>query len=154
MKYRRVLFLVVVLGLTLSKSFSQITGTNRVRGDFSHYTFDQFAKEIESKTDYHFYYRPSDVDSLEINLGVKNESVPDLLKEIFATGDLHFAIDPEKNVFVTKGKEIFTELLYDPASGDFTDARNAIAQLEEVEKVGISAEDKLTEIGIRGDMTG
>jgi len=152
MKYKKILFIGLIFGLTFSKSFSQTAGTTRVYGNFSGYTFEQFAKEIESKTDYHFYYRPSDVDSLEINLGIKNETVPDLLKEIFTGGDLHVAIDPEKNVFVTKAKEIFTELLYDPSSGDYAGARNVIAQLEEVEKTG--TEDKLNQIGIRTSMTG
>lgn len=156
MKYRKKFFLGLVLILTLSKSFGQQTTVpERVYGNFSNYTFEQFAKEIESKTSYHFYFRPSEVDTLKINLGTKNETVPDLLKEIFATGDLHAAIDPEKNVFITKGKEVFTELLYDPSSGDYSGARTAvIVQLEEVGKPGASIEDKVYPIGIRTNMTG
>jgi hypothetical protein len=154
MKYSKEFFLVLLLGLIGEKSFSQITSSDRIRGDFSRYTFEQFAKEIETKTYYHFYYRASDVDSLEINLGVRNERVPDLLKEIFSTGDLHFAIDPEKNVFITRDREIFTQLLYDPSSSDYTGARNDVAHLEEIEKPGMSEEDKVKQIGVRTSMVG
>src|SRR6478736_2953923 len=119
------IFLGIALLFILSNAFGQQTlGSERIRIDLTNRSFEQVVKEIESTTSYRFFYRPSDVDSLQVNLGMKNGNVPDILKEVFATGDLHFAIDPERNVFITKDKEIFTELLYDPSSGDFSGARD------------------------------
>lgn len=127
----------------------------RIRGNFSQYTFEQFVKEIESKTTYHFYYRGSDIDSLEVNLGQKNETVDNLLKEMFAGGDMHYAIDPARNIFITKDTEVFTQLFYDPSSTiENIGARSVITQLEDLNNKNKAPNDNLIEIGARTSMTG
>ena len=154
-KHSKNIFLCVFLLMAWSESFAQEgVEAERVSGDFSHYSFERFAKEIESKTSYHFYYRLSDVDSVDINIEAKNKTIPELLREIFTTGEIHVAIDPEKNVFLTKGQEIFTALLYDPSSVEDPETSAVISQRIQVEKPGSSPEDKVYQIGVRTTLTG
>ena len=145
--------LFVVLALFCFEASGQTE--EKIRGNFSHYTFEQFVKEIESKTKYHFYYRVSDVDSIEVNLGQKNETVDNLLKEMFAGSNLHYAIDPARNVFITKDTEIFTRLRYEPSStiGN-AGAPSVITQVENLRNKNKVREDKLIEIGVRTSMAG
>jgi hypothetical protein len=118
-------------------------------------TFEQFVKEVESKTKYHFYYRVSDVDSLEANPGEKLEPIDSLLKKMLAGHNLFYAIDPAKNVFITKDTRVFTELLYDPSSTiENIGAQSVITQLEDRDNKNKVQEDKLIEIGVRNSITG
>jgi hypothetical protein len=145
--------LFIVLALFCLRASGQTD--ERISGNFSQYTFEQFVKEIESKTKYHFYYRVSDVDSLEVNLGQKNETIDDLLKEVFAGSNIHYAIDPARNIFITKETEIFTKLLYEPSSpNENIGARSIMTQVEDLNSKNKIREDKLIEIGVRTSITG
>ena len=68
---------------------------------------------IESKTDYFFYYRKKDVDTLKVTLQITNASVPTLLEQLFANIDLHYAIDSLHHVFITRTVAINTTLAQD-----------------------------------------
>lgn len=140
MSYRQIVFLVL-----MSFCFE----------GFAQTSFDQFVKEIESKTKYRFYYRASDVDSLKVNAGQQTESIDLLLKQALAGTNVHYAIDPEGNIFITKDTEVFTGLLFDLAEPvDNTKVRSVVAQMEDLNNKNKVLEDKLIEIGVRTTMTG
>jgi hypothetical protein len=44
-----------------------------VTGDFSEMKIEQFARELEAQTGFHFYYISSQFDSLQINFSVKEQ---------------------------------------------------------------------------------
>src|SRR4030095_4244908 len=73
---------------------------NRISGDFSGISFQEFAHSIEGKTDYHFYFNVQDLDSLKVNLQVREERLNEILKKIFENTVFRFAIDTLHNVFI------------------------------------------------------
>lgn len=92
------------LGLfTCVRVFAQESGDTLITADFQQSTFDQFVQKVESTTRFHFYYNPSDVDSIRINISIQRRSLSYVLDTIFRHSDLQYVIDPQHNVFITKG---------------------------------------------------
>src|SRR5687768_3460209 len=91
------------------KSYAQENKSIRVSGDFRGITIDEFVKQIESKTSYHFYYDPAQFDLLVINAEVKDKPVEDVLNEIFKNSEYTFSIY-QQNIFLLKGQNIKTNL--------------------------------------------
>jgi hypothetical protein len=71
-------------------------------------SFDEFVEQIESQTDYRFYYEASQFDSLKVSVSVKDAFLTDVLKLVATTG-FYYAVYEQK-VFITKNKKILTEL--------------------------------------------
>ena len=80
--------------------------------DFKDVSIQDFVKEIESKANYHFYYNPAEFDSVRVTLSAKNESVSSILRLAFRNTGFSYTIDPNNNVFLTKGVEILASLPY------------------------------------------
>lgn len=103
--------LFICLLIMLSPLAAQVkTGTISV--EFKDASIRDFVKEIESKADYHFYYNPIEFDSLRVTLSAKNESVSSILRSAFRNTAFSFTIDPNNNVFLTRGVEILANLPY------------------------------------------
>lgn len=103
--------LFICLLIMLSPLAAQVkTGTISV--EFKDASIRDFVKEIESKADYHFYYNPIEFDSLRVTLSAKNESVSSILRSAFRNTAFSFTIDPNNNVFLTRGVEILASLPY------------------------------------------
>lgn len=83
-----------------------------ITGDFRGITIDEFVKQVEAQTNYHFYFDPAQFDLLIVNIEVKDKPVEDVLTEIFRNSDYSFAIDQQR-IFLLKGQTIQTTL---PAS--------------------------------------
>jgi hypothetical protein len=122
--------------------------------DFQQAKIEQVASDLESKTGYHFYYNQAQFDSLKVTLQATDKPLATILYSIFNKTDFHFAISDQK-VFLTKGREIRTELtagFFDiqpsaanaqqAAPADYTDEK-------EKQVIEASTENKLYEIGIR-----
>lgn len=73
-------------------------------------TIAQFINDIESNSNYHFYYDPLQLDSLRITLQVSDKPLETILDLAFSNTDFHYAITAQMQVFVTKGRQIKTEL--------------------------------------------
>ncbi len=73
-------------------------------------TIAQFINDIESNSNYHFYYDPLQLDSLRITLQVSDKPLETILDLAFSNTDFHYAITSQMQVFVTKGRQIKTEL--------------------------------------------
>jgi hypothetical protein len=138
----------------------------RISGDFSGVAFPAWVKQIETVTGYHFYYDPADVDSVLVNLSVKDAPLAQVLDRVFAGTELHYAIDPTQRVFITKQYSIRTDLPprsraagHGQGEKGRTEAGKAghagqagQAEEEDLSEKGswrIQAENKLVEIGDR-----
>jgi CarboxypepD_reg-like domain/TonB-dependent Receptor Plug Domain len=95
--------------LFIQMAWGQQAPVKLISGDFHAVTIAQFVTDIESKTNYHFYYDPAGFDSLKITLQVNNKPLETIMDMAFANTDFHYAID-ENKVFLTKGRQIKTEL--------------------------------------------
>ncbi|MEQ9441371.1 MAG: TonB-dependent receptor [Cyclobacteriaceae bacterium] len=102
---------IFLLLMATFPAYSQENQEMRVSGNFAGITFDEFAREIEAKTDYHFYFDSLQVDTLTVRLQADNALLPELLRELFLNTDFHYAIDKQKHVFITYGWIIQTELI-------------------------------------------
>ncbi|WP_144914583.1 TonB-dependent receptor [Mucilaginibacter frigoritolerans] len=106
---RKIYFLSFCCLLFLQMAWAQQTTVKLISGDFHQATITQFVNDIESKSNYHFYYDPAGFDSLKITLQVNNKPLETILDMAFSNTDFHYAID-ENKVFLTKGRQIKTEL--------------------------------------------
>jgi hypothetical protein len=127
-----------------------------VSGDFEGLSFDQFVYRVEEVTGYHFYYRPSDFDSLKMHLQARNLTLRLTLDRAFQGTDIHYALDSEMHVFVSRKLEVQTSL-----PKDFFDHRQDVrdslkmedfsaeedAASKEKERLKSSLENRLFDIG-------
>src|ERR1700761_8564015 len=131
--------------------FSQSANEKQIDVNFQHATMGQVASDIESKTNYHFYYNPADVDSLRITLQATQKSVSYILEQALKGTRCYYAISG-REIFITKGREIKTEL----SEGFFSNEKPVAAKQEAVESfvltdtkkvVEATAENKVYQIG-------
>jgi hypothetical protein len=80
-----------------------------ISGDFRGITIDEFVRQIEAKTPFHFFYNPSEFDLLVVNAEVKDKPLEELLNEIFKNSDYNFSIDQQR-IFLLKGHTLKTTL--------------------------------------------
>ncbi len=80
--------------------------------DFKDARIQDFVKEIESKANFYFYYNPAEFDSVRVTLSAKNESVSSILRSAFRNTSFSYTIDPQNNVFLSRGVEILASLPY------------------------------------------
>jgi hypothetical protein len=71
-------------------------------GDFHGMKLEQFAEAIESQSDYRFYFKPSETDSIVLDFSAQDQTLPVILNMALAHTDFHFAIDGDDNVFITE----------------------------------------------------
>src|SRR5689334_4195749 len=101
------LFLALLQGSVL---FAQVQRKETITGSFSG-TFDQVVQQVESNTSYHFFYKPEWTDSVKIAPIVANaEPIRDFLTRLVAGTDLRVALDRNNNIYITKEREMLTEL--------------------------------------------
>ena len=103
--YRIVLFLLLITVTNLA-----VAQESRVSGTFNNLSFEKFAAEIESKTNYHFYFNPRFTDSLTVNASPQNQPIEELLNQVLAGTDLHYVIDGDHNIYITREREILADL--------------------------------------------
>ncbi|HQS05812.1 MAG TPA: STN domain-containing protein, partial [Daejeonella sp.] len=109
MKKYSILFICLLI--TLSHVVAQVKPVS-ISVDFKDLSIQDFVKEIESKANYHFYYNPIEFDSIRVTLSARNESVSAILRLAFRNTSFSYTIDPNNNVFLTKGVEILASLPY------------------------------------------
>ncbi|MFD3000589.1 carboxypeptidase-like regulatory domain-containing protein [Pontibacter toksunensis] len=144
-------FLVVMC--CLAQVQAQQTKPALVSGTFKGASFEEFAREVEAQTDYHFYFDPAAVDSLSITLQVKEQPLPYVLGQVFQNTDFQFAIDARNQVFITRGRQIsvlLPENFFEPVEPTQVSAPQvAQLQAEEKETKKAGSELKLYEIGVK-----
>ncbi len=149
-------FSITLLLLSLNGVAQQ--NNNLVTGNFQNVTFNEFVQKVEAQTNYHFYYDPPQFDSTTITISVNNAHLPSILDKIFSNTRLHYTIDKDNNIFITKGFSLAANLPYGFYNGQ-TDTSEVEAKREEqaagyinqkkMVKQEISVENKLFDIGIK-----
>ncbi|WP_192821865.1 TonB-dependent receptor [Rufibacter sp. LB8] len=157
----RCLFLLCVLFGTQVAMAQQKT-KYPIYGDFTGFTFEEFARAVEAKTPYRFYFQPEELDSIVVQLVVQEKPLEDVLRSIFLNTDISAAIAPNLRVYVTKGLQVQLALppSLQPASSSpaTNNAVPAMAgrlvppalQIEDGAVKTTSSEKKLYEIGFKG----
>jgi hypothetical protein len=117
--------------------------------DFESVPLTQVFKEIESKAGYFFYYQKRDVDSLAITLHVKDAHISTILDLIIKGNKLHYAIDPEKNIFITRSFAIDTSIApgFYPTNQPDNDSSTLTKEATRVTAADNSRGNKVYEIG-------
>ncbi len=103
---RFLLFCIIFLTFTFAVAAQQ----NSFTGSYNNATIAQLVQDLEAKSPYHFYYQPEQTDSFRINISFKDATLQNVLGQAFANTAFHYAIDEDKNVYITKDIEIKTEL--------------------------------------------
>ncbi len=139
MRYLCLFFFISLLAF--SKADAQ--DKKLITGSFQSYSFKELAHELETNYGYHFFYDPSDVDSLSISIKVNNSTIQQLLDQIFEHEGIFYAVDSSLRVFITKNRAIQTTLPKNFFNADKTDI-NSITDIinnEETvkEKLKVSA---------------
>jgi hypothetical protein len=125
-----------------------------ISGNYQQVSFEKFAKDIESKTSYRFFFDPTDTDSLLITVAAGERSLESILKQVFFGTELLASIDKNGHVFITKGIRIQTDLplnfFKETEEVAVQQDKPTEAELERVrEKRIANAEVKLYEIGVK-----
>jgi hypothetical protein len=126
-------WLLVLLGLLASApaSYGQQQAAP-ISGDFRHLSFEQFARQVEATTPYHFYFKPATVDSVTVNVQATGQPLAAVLSQILKPTKLQFAIDAANRVYITAGAPIQVQLPADlfeaPQPG--APPRTSLAQAE------------------------
>ncbi|MFI5136478.1 MAG: carboxypeptidase-like regulatory domain-containing protein [Sphingobacteriales bacterium] len=135
--------------------FAQKKEVKLVSANFQQATIAQFVADLESKTDYHFFYDAAQFDSLKVTLRMTDKPLTSILDTAFSNTSYHYAI-VNHQIFLTKGRNIKTELAsgfietpannqqatQNPAIVDYTDDRD-----KKVPEA--TTENKVYEIGVK-----
>lgn len=148
---RTVKFILLLL-LSFTISFSTLAqGEKTISGEYSNQPFHNFVTDLEQKTDYKFFFNPSQTDSLTITISFSNKTIDEVLDEVLRNSDFRYSIDSNHYIYITLREPILTELPSNFFSGgnpsDSLGQRKENARFEEAEKVKV---ERLTIIGTRG----
>ncbi len=150
----RCLLLLLIFFLSMPCIVSAQEGNNKIEGDFKGLTAVQFFEKLEKQATYKFYYNAAQLDSLNVQVIAKGQTLPELLKEVFKGTDIYFSIDEYRNVFITRKLQIVTDLPKDffdrteNLTGNTKAASDSIADYDiESKKATKISSGKLIEIG-------
>src|SRR6185312_6461625 len=124
---------------------------NLITGNFNQVSFNDFVQKVEAQSNFHFYYNPSQFDSTTITISVTNAHLPSVLDRIFANTDLHYFIDKDNHVFITKGFSLAANLPYGFFNGEQDTTAN-IAKNESNSSAYISQKKAKEEISIENKL--
>lgn len=100
---------IFCLALITRVGFAKQKDVKLISVNFQKATIEQFIADVESKTDYHFFYDRVQFDSLKITLQATDISVTGILDRVFSNTDYRYAV-VNKQIFLTKGRNIETAL--------------------------------------------
>jgi carboxypeptidase-like protein/TonB-dependent receptor-like protein len=92
-------------------------GLPLITADFKNAGAEQFLLALEKQTGYRFFYDTAQLDSIYIDLSVKDQPLDKVLQLAFAGTPLSYAIDKKEHVFISKGIAVQTGL-----PGEFSDS--------------------------------
>lgn len=106
----RNLYLSIFCCLFLCKAaFAQVIEQRPISVNFQQASISQFVSELESKTGFQFYYDAKQLDSIKITVEA-TDKLSGILDRAFRNTTFRFAITAQHQVFITKEREIATEL--------------------------------------------
>jgi hypothetical protein len=95
------ILIAFLVGSLLSLSLHAQNGKT-FTGNLSGMKMEAFASWIESQSDYRFYFKASETDSLEFDFSVTGQTLPAILSRALEHTTFHFAIDADDHVFITE----------------------------------------------------
>ena len=124
-------------------------------GRFDSVSVVDLLHNLEAQSNYFFYYDSVQLHAFHITLVVEQQPLQKVLEAAFKNTDLHYAIDAQHHVFITRQLQVLTTL--PPGFGDVkTDVAqatsgNALLNLNDNERKAVktTSENKLYEIGSR-----
>ncbi len=149
-KHYLLFFLLIFVKIALAQQPSKTLSVN-----FHGAGVEQFVAELELKSGYHFYYNPVQFDSLKVTLDIDNVPLQKILELSFRNTDFHYAITDQKQVLLTKGREIQTTLAAGFFKGQAADTHQETTVItdntdDKDKKIPeATTENKLYEIGIK-----
>ncbi|WP_018477201.1 TonB-dependent receptor [Pontibacter roseus] len=150
--YRLLLFSIACM-LVMQEAAGQSTTRQTISGSFSGLSFTQFVTQVEAQTDYRFYYNPTVLDSLTVDLQAQQQPLPVVLDRIFQGTAYQYAIDAQERVFVVKNADLQATLpegFFARGDEEASDEKvpDFMAGAAGKKLIG-SSDSKLYEIGIR-----
>ncbi|MGY2134136.1 carboxypeptidase-like regulatory domain-containing protein [Hymenobacter sp. HD11105] len=109
MKLLSRIILICLIVFAGRASYAQEPGL-LISGNFEKTSFETFAKSVEAKTPYRFYFNPATVDSVVVTAQIQDRPLQEVLDIVLKGTNLHYAIDSEKRVYITTGSPLATEL--------------------------------------------
>ncbi|MCE7056667.1 TonB-dependent receptor [Algoriphagus sp. AGSA1] len=101
--------LLLVLFSSFFGGLNAQTTNSKVTGMFLGLSFERFVQRIESETDFTFYYKAEDVETIQVNLRADNSDIKLILDEIFEGAGLSYIIDSSNRIWVSRDKKIQIE---------------------------------------------
>lgn len=68
-------------------------------------SFKTLVTELETKTNFRFYYKPDIMDSVKVSITLQNTTIPEVLDKLFSDTEYHYFI-LDTRVFVTYQREV------------------------------------------------
>jgi len=141
-------FLGLLLFFLMSLPVMAQDESAKISGMFMEMPFARFAKSIESETSYRFIYRDADVENLTVNLQAQNVELRTLLNQVFSGSGLFYMIDPEKRIWVTRGKPMTLDF-----TANYFDILPDVDAVQSQEGLGEFAKNQRFVIGRSSDST-
>ena len=110
MKHFCYLYFTVALLAFSSAVYAQKNTPAAVTGDFKDMPIGAFLIQLEKQTNYRFFYDTLLFDSAKVDISVKDQPLLKVLELAFKNTGLSYAVDEQKNVFITKGIAVQTVL--------------------------------------------
>jgi hypothetical protein len=122
--------------------------------DLSNSSFSEFVTTLESKSSYRFFYSSGFTDSIRVTLSVRNQPINSILDKVLLKLGLSYSIDAQENVFITRIRQIQTDLpvgFYDGKDISNKTINSAAYDFMGLEKnkATLLAEAKVYDIGIK-----
>jgi hypothetical protein len=104
------LLLISFFSLLATCLFAQNNAAKLLSVNFNQADVGQVVKDLESKTNYHFYYDVKDFDSLQVTITISQKPIDYILKACFTGTAFNYAITNTGEIFLTKNWLIQTQL--------------------------------------------
>ena len=110
MKYRVFLYFVLCFVIFAAPLNAQNKEAALISGTFNNITAQDFLLQLEKQTGYRFYFDTLQLDSIKIDISIKDLPLSAALDLAFKNTRLNYTIDNQRNIFVTKGLKVQAEL--------------------------------------------
>jgi hypothetical protein len=142
--------LLLIVFIFIHSLWANAQNRTLITGTFSG-KFDTVVQQIESQSDFHFFYDQRWTDTLTVSFEVNQQPIDQVLVKLLAGTELRGAVDKNLNVFLTRGRELMTQLPdgYFPDKGKVEQrvAYFDYSEYEKREKKKKTAEEKVYYIG-------
>jgi len=151
---RKTYLIGLILWFFLQSALAQQKNVKLISCNFQQATISQFVTDLESKSSFHFYYDPAQFDSLRVTLQINQQPLESILYAAFKNTDYHYAITSAQQVFITKGRQIKTDLApgfitVAPVNNNQTSTVADYTDDKDKKVPDATTENKLYEIGTR-----